>query len=293
MIIANPIYDSVFKYLVEDTESAKTLLSCIIGEKVTSLEMLPQEQTTHSNRYLLTVLRVDFKAIVQTETGETKKILIELQKGKHPLDLTRFRRYLGNNYARPDEHGGRKNLALPLTVIYFLGFELDIKRACLKISRNYTDMFTGEIIPERDTFIESLTHDGYVVQIRHLPPTMSSKLEKILSIFNQRWVMDKDNKLLMKYPDDTQDPELLRIIHRLATAAASEEVRDQVALEEGFELSIEETLREKEIIIEERDREIKEKDNILKEKDSILKEKEAELAQLRTLLAEINNKKQK
>jgi hypothetical protein len=34
MILANPIYDVVFKYLLEDLEIAKELLSTILGVKV-------------------------------------------------------------------------------------------------------------------------------------------------------------------------------------------------------------------------------------------------------------------
>jgi hypothetical protein len=34
MYIANPIYDVVFKYLMEDNKVAKKLISTIIGEKI-------------------------------------------------------------------------------------------------------------------------------------------------------------------------------------------------------------------------------------------------------------------
>ena len=42
MIIANPIYDVVFKYLLEDVEIARELLSTILGEEVQSVEVKPQ-----------------------------------------------------------------------------------------------------------------------------------------------------------------------------------------------------------------------------------------------------------
>jgi hypothetical protein len=38
MIIANPIYDTVFKYMMSDSKVAKTLLSVIIGEKIVKLD---------------------------------------------------------------------------------------------------------------------------------------------------------------------------------------------------------------------------------------------------------------
>ena len=42
MIIANPFYDIVFKYLLEDVEITRELLSTILGEEVQSVEVKPQ-----------------------------------------------------------------------------------------------------------------------------------------------------------------------------------------------------------------------------------------------------------
>ena len=43
--IANPIYDVVFKYLMEDNAIAKLVISSIIGEEIIELEPKPQERT--------------------------------------------------------------------------------------------------------------------------------------------------------------------------------------------------------------------------------------------------------
>jgi hypothetical protein len=58
MIIANPIYDVVFKYLLEDIEIARDLLSTILGEEVVSLELKAQETASENtwniqNRFLM------------------------------------------------------------------------------------------------------------------------------------------------------------------------------------------------------------------------------------------------
>ena len=64
MIIANPIYDVVFKYLLEDKEIARGLLSTIIGEEIEELTVQPQEmairkiQTQEIKTALQKVLRV-------------------------------------------------------------------------------------------------------------------------------------------------------------------------------------------------------------------------------------------
>jgi hypothetical protein len=76
MIIANPLYDVIFKYLMEDMESAKTIISSIIEREIISLTLLPQEQTLFSEKLQLTVMRMDFKAIIKIEEGKFEKILI-------------------------------------------------------------------------------------------------------------------------------------------------------------------------------------------------------------------------
>jgi len=43
MIIANPIYDTVFKYMMSDSKVAKTFLSAIIGEKIVELDFAAKE----------------------------------------------------------------------------------------------------------------------------------------------------------------------------------------------------------------------------------------------------------
>ncbi len=97
MHIANPIYDVVFKYLMEDSKIAKLILSTIIEEEVLNLEFKPQEYTTLLEQPPLTVYRLDFSATIKTPEG-SKNVLIEIQKAKYSSDIVRFRRYLGEHY---------------------------------------------------------------------------------------------------------------------------------------------------------------------------------------------------
>ncbi|MFN0036776.1 MAG: hypothetical protein ACKVUS_17060 [Saprospiraceae bacterium] len=289
MIIANPIYDTVFKFLLEDTAVAKQLISAIIGEEIVELEAKPQEQTTVSNKFLLTVFRVDFKAIVKTANGDLKKILIELQKSNHPFDILRFRHYLGINYSQADEVNGI-NLNLPLLPIYFLGFNLSVKRPVLKIGRNYQDVATGEILKEKDEFIESLSHDCYVVQIRNLPPQTRSKLEKLLSVFDQKRVFDQDQKWLLKYPGDGDDADMRLILKRLSLAAESPAMKEQIRVEEEFDTSMENALRANEIIIEQKEAVIEQKEAVIEQKEITIKQQQAELSETKKT-AEAEKKK--
>jgi len=50
MRIANPIYDVVFKYLMQNNEIATLILSTILEEEILSLNLLPQETAMESVR---------------------------------------------------------------------------------------------------------------------------------------------------------------------------------------------------------------------------------------------------
>ena len=43
MHIANPMYDAIFKHLLEDTVSARLIIGAILGEEIEALELVPQE----------------------------------------------------------------------------------------------------------------------------------------------------------------------------------------------------------------------------------------------------------
>jgi len=296
MIIANPIYNTVFKFLMEDLSVAKRVISAIIGEEIIDLAIKPQEQTAFSDKYLLTVFRLDFKAIIRTIDGKEKKVLIELQKSKNSFDVMRFRNYLGTNYSNADEINGFKTI-LPIVPIYFLGFNLTIQRPVLKIGRQYEDLTTGEIIDQKDEFIENLSHDCFVVQIPNLHTETVTKLEKILSIFNQKWIFDSTQKWLLKFDSENIDEDIRLIIKRLSLAAESNEVREQIKIEETFDDSMDRALREKERVIEQKEEIIEQKEAIIEQKEAIIEQKEAiieqkdvEIEDLKKLLKTLQNK---
>jgi hypothetical protein len=254
MLIANPIYDAVFKYLMEDAEIARRLLSAIIGEEITEIEVQPQEQTTFSERFSILLYRLDFKATIRLQTGEQKKILIELQKAKDPIDIIRFRRYLGENYHKEDRVRNAQGLlekqSLPIITIYILGFELPkVQASVLKVNRVYKDLVNDQILEVKEDFIEQLTHDSFVIQIPRLQTRMQNRIERILAVFNQSYVTQ--DTALLNLPSELIEEELIQLMaKRLAKATESEKVRQQIELEESFELSLERALREKDKQIE-------------------------------------------
>jgi hypothetical protein len=81
MKIANPMYDAVFKYLVEDQECAKLLLGELIEQEIIECELLHNEIASDifpdSG-----VLKMDFKAMVKTKEGRYLLVIIEVQGNK-------------------------------------------------------------------------------------------------------------------------------------------------------------------------------------------------------------------
>ena len=82
MVIANPIYDVVFKRLMEDNRIAKFFIGTLLEQVIESVEVKPQEFTYTDELAGLSVFRLDFLATVKTETGELKKRSEERRVGK-------------------------------------------------------------------------------------------------------------------------------------------------------------------------------------------------------------------
>lgn len=76
--IANPIYDTVFKFMMEDDRIVKLLLSALLKKNVVSTERRRNEYT-NTNRDDISYFRIDFAATVEDESGKQTLMLIELQ----------------------------------------------------------------------------------------------------------------------------------------------------------------------------------------------------------------------
>ena len=277
MIIANPIYDVVFKYLLEDVEIARELLSTILGEEVQSVEVKPQETSTETSGDIR-ILRFDFKAVIKKPNGEISKVLIELQKAKKAFDVMRFRRYLGDNYRKEDDvlnnKGDLEKRPLPIITIYFLGFPLNsIQSGVVKINREYRDVVTQEILDIKEDFVELLTHDSYLIQVRKLAKAARNKLERVLHIFSPIYQSTTD-KHQLDFQGDTNDPLVKKMVDRLGRAIASEEIRDLMDVEDELDRIFDREMKKKDEIIAEKEEMIAEKEEIIAEKEEIIAEKD-------------------
>ena len=244
MRIANPMYDAVFKHLLEDPESARLIVGTILGEEIEEIELAPQESAVRVEPRDggdpwpdFTVQRIDFAATVRTAAGPRLRVLIEVQKSHYSEDVARFRRYLGQHYADERgyvavfERGGEQRRALPLLTIYFLGRRLPRTDATvLKVARRYLDAVTGEDLPHREDFVEALTHDCYVVQVPLLSDDRRNDLEKLLSVFDQR--LRTADRHILELDHAGIPAAYAPVLRRLEAAAADQAVANSMALED-------------------------------------------------------------
>ena len=269
--VANPLYDAVFKYLMEDDRIAKTILSALLKKKVIDVKIRRNEYANLTRRESISMFRIDFAATVLDEDNQPHLMLIELQKTWLPTETLRFRRYLALQYNNEEnmlkeEHG---KYAIPMVAIYLLGHCVgEIEEPVIYVNHhayNYDGKKVEEGIP--DPFVESLQHDSIIVQIPLLHGRVNNRLEKVLCLFDQTNVAD--NKKVIKV-DDKQfegDNDMEYIVRRLQSAAADPDMRYQMNAEDEFFKELE----ARDSLIMEKDGQLKEKDGQLKEKDEMLR----------------------
>ena len=287
MVIANPIYDIVFKRLMENDKVAKFFIGTLLEQTIETIEVKPQEFTYSDGLAGLAVYRLDFIATIKTQTGELKKVLIEIQKAKNEIDLMRFRNYLAEQDKKEDSVNGERTI-LPITTIYILGFKLpEIITPCLKVERNYKDLVESKVILSKSDFVEKLTHDSFIVQVDRISDKYQTRLDKLLSIFEQKNFID-DQKIVkeFKHEIDNEDIKLATdILHHTGT---DPEERRKIETEQEAWRSVNAMFesRERGLLkkLAEKDKAIDEKDKALDEKDKAIDEMAKELEELKRKL---------
>jgi archaellum component FlaC len=268
MIIANPIYDVVFKYLLEDIEIARELFSTILGANITNLTVKPQETLVQSDSGEIKIFHLDFKAVIDLADGQQKTVLLELQKAKKSYDLLRFRGYLGENYVKQEtrinKKGDAETYSLEIVTVYILGFPLTgVDMPVLKVGRKYINVITQEEVQVTHKFITHLTHESYTIQIPHLKLNQQNALEQVLEVFSQEFVTDDLHKL--DYQSTSKNPLVQKIIRRLAQAASDAEIQRLMKAEDSFDRIMNREMQEKNDKIEEQANTIEEQANTIED----------------------------
>ena len=298
MQIANPIYDTVFKYMMSDSKVAKMLLSAIIGEPIVKLAFTSKEYIIRKDvdkskidktLEQLTVCHFDFNATIKTESGY-KTVLIELQKAKLATDIMRFRRYLGTMYQDPENtYDENREKARQIYCVYFLNYEIGLSDSpIIKVDYRVKDLATGVELKNKSEFIKSLNHISWIVQVRQLKEKRRNELEELLSVFDQQNTTGNQHFLEI---DENQYPKKYRlIIRKLVEAFATQRVRDEMQLEDDF-LSVllrkDALLAQKEEVITKQGEELVKQGEELVKKDEELTIYKEELAKKDELISRL------
>ena len=308
--VANPIYDCVFKFLMEDERIAKTVLSALLKKEVVSVEMRRHE---HPNvtRDKISMFRIDFAAQVKEDDGTVRLILIELQKTWVDTETLRFRRYLAAQYNAEEnmvKEGELKGYAVPMIAVYLLGHRVgDIDKAVVYVTHNAFD-YDGKVVEGgmQDPFINSLIHDSIIVQIPLLHGKINNRLDRVLSVFDQSQRDAKNQQIVcLDEKEYAGDSDMMYILHRLGLAAMDADVRQEMNDEDEFYsvleardtqvMKLNEQLTEKRRQLNEKNAQLNEKNAQLNEKNAQLNEQEAQLneqeAQLNEQEAQLNEQK--
>jgi len=272
MKLLNPIYDTVFKYLMEDLEIAKGFISTIIGCEISELYPAPQEATALLLKLKynqLPINRMDYVAIINVMNEKGKEIfektVIEVQKSPFIPEIKRFRRYVGEKYVKQSSYKvGEKqvNKHLPIKTIYLLDktFSKTLPAILHRKGEYYDVLYNKKYEGEKNKYVELLTHDSWFIQIQKLPPNLKSDLTKILSVFapwmrdekDERFINVEENELL-----DKKHALYHRILIRLQAATNDDKIFLAFQTEHDIEKSMEKNWRKAKIykkqLVEERE----------------------------------------
>ncbi len=295
MKVANPIYDVVFKYiLTNNNKVARLIISSLINKEVIELTFNPAElfanrkaeKATIGPKESHTVLRLDFAAKIKNKDGSEELILIEMQKAKLISDIMRFRKYLGSQYMN-EAHKYEVNgceYVLPIFPIYFLGHKLeDFKEEVISIKRDLYNGLTNKKINKQSTFVNSLSHDGMIIQI----PFVSEKINKykkninkhlseLLLLFDQN-KHDNNNQHILDLEKADIPKWLKPILRELEKAKEDPDVRDKMQLEDDWLADLEDyerTIEKQQKELEDKDKELEDKDKTIEDKDKTIEDKD-------------------
>ncbi|MDR2361544.1 MAG: hypothetical protein LBD91_02325 [Prevotellaceae bacterium] len=314
-IIANPIYDTVFKQLMENQQVAKFFINTIIKKPIDDLSVIPQEFFSKRNKSKsldkdknkskikeiaphCSMFRLDFMATIRDADGTPLKILIELWKSWGTEDILRSRRYLRNRNVRVGVIDG-KEITLPVISIYILGHNLaGIISPCFKVGRTYIDMIYNKSFRKKSKFTETLTHNSYVIQVGRIANVRyTTNLNKLLNIFEQKHFIMENSDVMKAYPYQTDDKNINLITDILYEIGVDPKKRKEIEDEKELlhianlqhNLSMKK-LEEKEKTLEEKENKLKEKKNKLEEKKKKFKEKKNKLEEKKNKLRETKKK---
>jgi hypothetical protein len=304
IVIPNPIYDVVFKYLMEDNQSAIIILSTLINEKIKKLTFEPVSHTEKiqdpKTDKTIKLFHLDFTALIEKSDGKEELIMIEIQKANKAEDIFRFKRYISTNFQRKQENEiinprtqavEKINKPIRLIPIFILNFRIEneINDLIIRTNREKIGIFKEKKLINDNEFIDHLSFDIWVIQLPNFGKIektdyendeYKTKLYSLLKLFDQE-AQNKNNKHRLLIIKKLFPKFLERVIERLKSADADNpDLEEQMNAEDEYlaelikrdnEISYFRQELEKTTVELEKERELSsQKDKALDEKDKMI-----------------------
>ena len=297
MRLLNPTYDTVFKYLMQDLEIAKGLISRILDKEIIEITSLPQESTSIELqlKYIsIPLLRQDFVAAIKTTDKQgnenIEKVMIEVQKSPFPPEVSRFRQYLSEKYHHKTIIDDEEQ-DLPIKTIYLIEktFNSNLP-SVLHVANDYYDRLTGiKYTGNKDQFVDLLVHEAYFIQTNLLEGDFKNDLMRVLSIFSTKYQINlgKQKRFIELNEEEInryKDKLLSLIIRRLNIGTNDRKLLTALDVEIRYENEwdkMERKLLEERQKAEQTDKKLVQKDKELKQERQKAEQKDKELKQER------------
>ncbi|MDR0688095.1 MAG: hypothetical protein LBF55_05335, partial [Prevotellaceae bacterium] len=142
-------------------------------------------------------------------------------------------------------------------------------------------------------FIESLTHDSYIIQAERITDKRySTQLDKLLSLFEQNHFLYEGSEVSKQYRVQSYDDDIQLITSVLHEMVADPKEREEIEKEAEAirilnDLFLNKYREQKQInakAIEEKDKVIEEKEKMIDEKEKVIEEQFKQIAELKHML---------
>ena len=282
--VVNPIYDTVFKYLMQDEKVAKVLIGNILKTKVVSIQMNNNEYSA-----LLPdgkkIFKLDFSATILDKSGKHQLVHIEVQKALEEGEIMRFRAYLGAIYMDQTKKyqetikDSKTNTEiivehpLPIHSIYILGHELGdgLQKSVMHGENIFKDQ-EGNIIniPPDNDYINGLTHTVTFVIAPLTKQNVQTHLDRLLTIFSDTAPNSQLIELDEYYDDSDDYRTIMRVLQK---ASADKQLRGDLDLEQyawNNQLKMERRAEELQVLVNEMGTQLTQQKAQLSQKDAQL-----------------------
>ena len=174
--------------------------------------------------------------------------------------------------------------------IYFLGHKLNHAKniPVIKVARSYYDLATGKVLSKKEDFIESLTHDSFIIQIPFISGHRRTELEQLLHVFDQKEAETKGSQHLLNIKEEDIPKRYRRVLRRLLEAVADARTRKLMQAEDELISELQGYTR----LIEQKDELIEQKDELIEQQNKALSEKDEALNNSIKLLIQLNQSNQ-